>query len=68
MKRLPKLFSGKLTAYQISTATDIDITIIESLLDETATLDILDDAAFAKLKDLELSLFNIQSDNNETIA
>lgn len=57
LKRLEKLFSGKLTAYQIATATDINIDIINDLLDNTITMDVLDETSFRKLEDLEESLF-----------
>ncbi|UBH14683.1 hypothetical protein [Macrococcus armenti] len=60
MQTLPQLFKGKLTAYQISTATDIDIATIESLFEDEARVSSLDETTFNTLKQLELQLFNIE--------
>lgn len=71
MKRLEKLFSGKLTAYQIATATDINIDTINELLNRKISMDVLDEASFRKLEELEHSLFTHSEpaiDHNETSA
>ncbi|UBH21690.1 hypothetical protein LAU42_07800 [Macrococcus armenti] len=60
MQTLPQLFKGKLTAYQISTATDIDIATIESLFKDEGRVSSLDETTFNTLKQLELELFNIE--------
>ncbi|UOB19928.1 hypothetical protein [Macrococcus armenti] len=60
MQTLPQLFKGKLTAYQISTATDIDIATIESLFEDEGRVSSLDETTFNTLKQLELELFNIE--------
>lgn len=72
MKRLEKLFSGKLTAYQIATATDINIDTINELLENTISMDVLDETSFQKLEALENSLFTQPAEpgvhHNETSA
>jgi len=68
MKGLPFLFKGRLTAYQISTATDIDIELIESLFTDEQKIESLDDDTYTKLKNLERSLFPNEIKNNETSA
>lgn len=68
MKSLPYLFKGRLTAYQISTATDIDIEIIESLFTDEQKIEALDDETYTKLSNLEQSLFPNEIKNNETSA
>lgn len=57
MKRLQQLFNGRLTTYQIATATGIDIELVEKLLKNEMTLDELDPAIFTLLYELEESLF-----------
>lgn len=68
MKRLSYLFKGKLTAYQIATATDIDIEIIESLFVDPSQIESLDDDTYTTLRNLELDLFPNELKNNETSA
>ncbi|WP_414046065.1 hypothetical protein ACMGE7_07960 [Macrococcus equi] len=68
MRGLPFLFKGRLTAYQISTATDIDIELIESLFTDEQKIDTLDDETYTKLSNLEHSLFPNEIKNNETSA
>ncbi|MCE4956352.1 hypothetical protein [Macrococcoides caseolyticum] len=68
MKALPYLFKGRLTAYQISTATDIDIEIIESLFSDEQQIESLDNDTYTKLKKLEQSLFPNEIKSNETSA
>lgn len=68
MKRLSHLFKGKLTAYQIATATDIDIEIIESLFVDPSQIESLDEDTYTTLKNLELDLFPNELKNNETSA
>ncbi|WP_414042699.1 hypothetical protein [Macrococcus animalis] len=68
MKRLPYLFKGRLTAYQISTATDIDIEIIESLFSDEQKIESLDEETYIILSNLEQSLFPNEIKNNETSA
>lgn len=68
MRGLPFLFKGRLTAYQISTATDIDIEIIESLFTDEQKIESLDEDTYTKLKNLERSLFPTEIKNNETSA
>ncbi|MCU7558285.1 hypothetical protein ROU88_03500 [Macrococcus capreoli] len=68
MKSLPFLFKGRLTAYQISTATDIDIEMIESLFNDEQQIESLDEATYTKLSKLEQSLFPNELKNNETSA
>lgn len=68
MQILPQLFKGKLTAYQISTATDIDIVTIESLFEDEAAVSSLDEATYLTLKQLEDELFNNDHRTGETTA
>lgn len=68
MQILPQLFKGKLTAYQISTATDIDIATIESLFEDEAAVSSLDEATYLTLKQLEDKLFNNDHRTGETTA
>ncbi|MDJ1155437.1 hypothetical protein QNJ24_04915 [Macrococcus caseolyticus] len=68
MQILPQLFKGKLTAYQISTATDIDIATIESLFEDEAAVSSLDEATYLTLKQLEDELFNDDHRTGETTA
>ncbi|TDL98594.1 hypothetical protein ERX27_02125 [Macrococcus brunensis] len=68
MKHLSNLFSGKLTAYQIATATDVDIHIIEELMENANAADELDDSSFNKLVQLENELFTPSVNKNETSA
>lgn len=68
MKHLPYLFKGRLTAYQISTATDIDIELIESLFSDDQKIESLDEDTYTKLSNLEESLFPNEVKNSETSA
>ncbi|ULG71330.1 hypothetical protein [Macrococcus brunensis] len=68
MKHLSNLFSGKLTAYQIATATDVDIHIIEELMENANAADELDESSFNKLVQLENELFAPSVNKNETSA
>ncbi|TDM10585.1 hypothetical protein [Macrococcus lamae] len=72
MRRLEHLFSGKLTAYQIATATGIEIEIISGLEAGSVCLESIDQASYNKLFDLERSLFSSeieqQHTSNETSA
>lgn len=68
MQILPQLFKGKLTAYQVSTATDIDIATIESLFEDEAAVSSLDEATYLTLKQLEDELFNNDHRTGETTA
>ncbi|KAA1038428.1 hypothetical protein [Macrococcus equipercicus] len=72
MRCLKHLFSGKLTAYQIATATGIEIDTITDLAAKKLSLENIDQAAYNKLLDLETSLFTSEADQeqstNETSA
>lgn len=68
MQILPQLFKGKLTAYQISTATDIDIATIESLFEDEAAVSLLDEETYLTLKQLEDGLFSNEHRTGETSA
>ncbi|MEE1107907.1 hypothetical protein [Macrococcoides canis] len=68
MQILPQLFKGKLTPYQISTATDIDIATIESLFEDEAAVSSLDEETYLTLKQLEDELFSNEHRTGETSA
>ncbi|TDM04549.1 hypothetical protein [Macrococcus carouselicus] len=68
MRHLHNLFNGKLTAYQIATATDIDIHHIESVMEGSMALDAMAEEDFRKLAELEEDLFTSIANKNETSA
>ncbi|TDM15807.1 hypothetical protein [Macrococcus bovicus] len=68
MKHLSNLFSGKLTAYQIATATGVDIQIIEEMMENADAMNELDECSYNKLVQLENELFTPSVNNNETSA
>ncbi|GGB03024.1 hypothetical protein ERX37_00920 [Macrococcus hajekii] len=68
MRHLPNLLNGKLTAYQIATATGNDIHIIEALMDGSQSIESLDESIFLKLSELEEDLFSTSTDKKETSA
>lgn len=57
MDRLQILKSGKLTAYQIATATGIDIETIDKLLSNELTVESLEPEAYSNLLNLDTCLF-----------
>jgi len=66
------LFSGKLTTYQIATATGIDIETITNLESGVTSLENIDQEIYNILLDLETNLFTSENDQenkkNETSA
>lgn len=72
LRCLENLFSGKLTTYQIATATGIDIETITNLESGVTSLENIDQEIYNILLDLETNLFTSENDQenkkNETSA